>query len=355
MKKITDEQLLLDIIKIYTNSESKKDFNAELKQYIKDNKINKTTQYLKLLLDEYKSNLNSETLEYEIIERTKEIHREMSSYKTVIEELAKMTDEQLIEYIHNNDLAALKLKFEKYLQKTTDTKLLKTAKETLERILKLKSQTKQQKIDNLTKEKYELAIKVYETMASRGYFNYKQFAREQHDFFNCGVLKMEQLITYSRMFLYSNYPEKLKEYRKKIQNNKIKYYIYNTKKFKHMITNIPENYDIINYYIDFKTPLIEFIDYYKDLGQLKVLKSEQIVKLNKFFSQYIDKMSNTINEKSVDINDHIQYGEKIISQEEKEKVLEFMEKYKIPSNFFLRCYVKYTKGELDKYIKQKQK
>ena len=355
MKKITDEQLLKDIIKIYTNSESKKNFNAELKQYINENKLNKTIQYLKLLLDEYKSHLNSETLEYEIIERTKEIHREMSHYKTVIEELAKMKDEELIEYINKNDLAALKLKYENYLQNTKDEKLLKTAKETFERIIKLKSQTKQQKIEKYIKDKYELTTKVYETMISRGYFSYKQFAREQHHLFKCTLPQMERLVTYSRMFLYSNFPEKLKEYRKIIDNNKIKYYIYNTKKIKHMITNIPENYDIIDYYIDFKMPLIEFIDYYQDLAGKKVLKPEQIIKLNKFFNQYIDKMSNTIKEKSVDLNNHIQYGEKIVTQEEKEKVLNFMEQYQIPANFFLRCYAKYIKGELDKYIKQKQK
>lgn len=344
MGKKSDKELLQDILKIYFEATSSSEFTKELKKYIKNNKITKTESYLKDLITQAKKKNTKGTILYEMICNTQEIYRNESNYKTIVTKLLQMTDEELEEYIKNNDIKRIKIKFEKYIKKINEKEKIETAKKTLERIKKIHQAIKDSAILKNEKQKYDKAIMIFDTMINKGFFDYIDFITRMNKYFDYDLIEMERVVSNSIVLLKTKYPEKMQEYENKIEKNKIRFYILHQQQIKNMIIGIKHgNYDIIDFYTDFKLSCKVFQKLYYELTKKKIIKIEDKIMLNKFFQKYNERI-------------HIEHPKNsfgrliecngIITQEEENIIKSFMEQYGIPSKHFKLCYKKYKKGEL---------
>lgn len=348
MEKKTDKELLQDIVAIYFKSSSTIELDKTLKEYIKNNKLTKTKTYLRKLLDEYKKKSLKGTLEYEMIRNTQEIHKIESSYKTMVEKLIPMSDEELLKYINENGINRIRVKLENYIKNVKEENKAELARQTLERINSLYESKKVSSQSKYEEQKYNDAISVFETMVKRGFFNYTDFKTKMNKYFGCDSVEMDKLLTNSRTLLRTKYPEKFQEYKNKMEKNKIRFYIMHEQQFKNMIIGIRhEQYDIVDFYINFNLSSKAFENLYYDLTEKNIIAPDDKITLNKFFEKYNERMREAYytdnHGKPIECNGQI-------SQEDEEKIKEFMEQYGIPEKYFKLCYSKYKKGELKNYF-----
>lgn len=348
MEKKNDKELLEDVLNVYFGSKSKKDFNEKLKNYISDNKIKKSPEYLKSLLEEYKERVLKGTPEYEMICKTKEIHKVNGNPKTIVNQLMRMTEEELKKYLEGKRLSEIKLKIGKYSESITDKSDLELVDKLLTRIIEIKETTMTTKKNQENQQRYERAIEIFDTMTKRGFFSFCEFNRKMHDHFNCNLDEMERQTSKSRVLLNEKYPEKYEEYKNKIKKNKIRFYILHQRQIRDMLIAIKhEKYDIVDYYINFRIPSKVFINLYKDFHEMKIIKTESRTLLNKFFEKYLaHPYSDTLNWNCTNLSEC--NGE--ITQSEHDKLVEFMSYYGIPKCYFKLCFKKYKKGELNYFF-----
>ena len=351
MERKNDELLLKDLWRLYTESTSKKDLNRRLNAYISENKIKKSLDYLKHLLDERKEQIiltGKGTLDYEMMRNTQDIHKNSTSTQTIVNKLNAMSEEEIFEFLKENKINIIQSKIEKYIQRVLDEQQKTELEELLHKIQSIYANTKESKKKTETQKRYEQAIQLFDTMVNRGYFSYTDFKNHMNGFYGCDSIEMEKLVTNCKVLLRDNYPEKMEEYNNKIQRNRIRFYILHQKQFDDMLIRIKhKQYDIIDFYIDFKLSPTIFIRLYTKLYESKIITLEQKTLLNIFFEKYF--------ERKHDGQYSGEHGKLIecngtISEEDKEKVEWFMECYLIPKQYFKLCYKKYKKGELDYFL-----
>lgn len=351
MERKNDELLLKDLWKIYTESTSKKDLNERLNKYIRENKLKKTLEYLKHLLDERKEQIlltEKGTLNYEIMRNTQDIHKNSTSTQTIIKKLNGMSEEEIFEFLKQNKINVIQSKIEKHIQKVSDEQQKIELEELLHKIQSIYANTKDEKRKIEAQKRYEQAVQLFDTMVNRGYFSYTDFKNHMNRFYGCDSVEMERLVTNCRVLLRDKYPEKMEEYNNKIQKNRIRFYILHQKQFDDMLNGIKHGqYDIVDFYINFKLSPDVFIRLYTKLHESRIITTEQKTLLNKFFEKYF--------ERKYDGQYSIEHGKLIecngtISKEDKEKVEWFMECYLIPQQYFKLCYKKYKCGFLNYYF-----
>ena len=107
-----------------------------------------------------------------MIRNTQEIHKIESSYKTMVEKLIPMSDEELLKYINENGINRIRVKLENYIKNVKEENKAELARQTLERINSLYESKKVSSQSKYEEQKYNDAINVFETMVKRGFFNY---------------------------------------------------------------------------------------------------------------------------------------------------------------------------------------
>lgn len=358
MKKLTDEQLTKDVFTIYVNSQTSTEFKEKLKKYIKDNKITKTPKYLKALLAAYKEKLKSEktTPEYKMLERTREAHKNASNYKTIVEQIIQMSDEELKEYIQKNEISKIKTRFETYIKNETDSNLVNIAKLTLQKIKNIKEKLNNEQKQYQSNKRYEYAINLFDTIINNGFFDYLEFSRRMSEQYNVTQYEMNEIINRQRAYIRVKHPEIYEQYNIKLTHNAIKYCLQYSGELLRLLESciFMDNYDIVDYYINIGLPIDTFKRLYNKLFQLQIIGQQEKLELNKFLCKYFDQCMRAIyHENPIIIDYELGYDSQEIP--EKEQIIEFMKKYNIPDEFFQNCYKKYKKGELDDYITQTSK
>lgn len=358
MTKLTDEQLTKNVFTIYVNSETAKEFNENLKKYIEDNKITKTTKYLRMLLEFYKKELKSKktTPEYKMLERARQAHKNASNYKIIVERLMNLSDENLKEYIQTNEISKIKIKFETYIENETNPELVSMAKQTLEKIKLMKEELNNEQRQNQRDKKYEYAINLFDTIINNGFFDYVEFSRKMNNQYNVTQYEMYEIINRERAYIRMKYPEIYEQYKVKLTHNAIKYCLEHYDALVRILESclFMDNYDIVDYYINIGLPIDTFQRLYYKLFEMKIIGQQEKQELNKFIGKYFDQFMRAIyHENPIIINYELGHDSQEIP--EKQQIIEFMKKYNIPDEFFQNCYKKYKKGELDEYIIKKTK
>lgn len=348
MERKNDELLLDDLWRIYTESISRKDLNERLNSYIKENKIKKSLEYLKRLLDERKEQIlliEKGTLNYEIMRNTQDIHKNSTSTQTIVGKLMAMPEDQIFDFLKQNKINVIQSKIEKRIKEVSDEQQKIVLEELLHKIQSIYDSTMSEKRQSEAQKRYKQSIQLFDTMVNKGYFSYTDFKKNMNEYFCCDASEIERLVTNCRVLLRDKYPEKMKEYNNKIQKNRIRFYILHQKQFDDMLSGIKYGqYDIVDFYINFKLSPDVFIRLYTKLHESRIITTEQKTLLNKFFEKYF--------ERKYDGQYSREHGKLIecngtISKEDKEKVEWFMECYLIPQQYFKLCYKKYMSGELD--------
>lgn len=268
-------------------------------------------------------------------------------YEIIVNELLAMSPKEIEKYIQQKkpsyyvEKIKIFIKNEKDIEKREEVeKLLKTVEQTAEEIKKRKIQ-----------EKHERAIFLYDTMIQRGFFNTNEFIRIMHNDFELSVTEMKNILSNGRTILRTKYGQQWEEYLKKLQRNKIRYYILHQRQIRDMLIRIKnQEYDIVDYYINFSMPSRVFIQLYRDLTETNIIQLGETATLNKFFNQYNALESNDSHNWS-SANIDMLNGE-LISQSDRDIVDSIMQRYDIPKCYFKLCLKKYKNGEFDFILKK---
>lgn len=349
MKKMTDYQLALQVYEMFTSSKTIQEYRDKTKEL--SEQTNKTQKYLNSILEEYRNKFSKD--QQQKIEQSKIIHKEnQDTYIKVVEKLLQMDSEELKKYIKDKNIRNIKVFIARYIDKAKDIILIEQAKILLKKIEKIHTQKEELKKVKKTEEIYQETIKLHEIMIKEGFFDYVDFVRYYHKNMNMNEEDFYVFMAkHRKSFLRQEYPKQYEYYQNKLKENKIRTFIAYHREIQTMLNFIPDNYDIIDYYINIGMS----IDVFRRLCN-GILDEKQIVSLNVFFDKYLDRMTNKIKypvwEKMT--NETIIKG-KLVTEETETNLLEFMNKHNIPTNYFVICFEKYKKGELDEYLDKKIK
>lgn len=268
-------------------------------------------------------------------------------YKIIVNELLAMSPKEIEKYIQQKKPSYYVEKIKIFIKNEKDIKKREEVEELLKTVEQIAEEIKKRKIQ----ETHERAIFLYDTMIQRGFFNTNEFIRIMHNDFELSVTEMKNILQNGRTILKNQYQQRWDEYLKKIQRNKIRYYILHQRQINDMLIRIKnQEYDIVDYYINFSMPSRVFIQLYRDLTETNIIQLGETATLNKFFNQYNALESNDSHNWS-SANIDMLNGE-LISQSDRDIVDNIMQRYYIPKCYFKLCLKKYKNGEFDFILKK---
>ena len=102
-------------------------------------------------------------------------------------------------------------------------------------------------------------------------------------------------------------------------------------------------YDVIDYYMNIKLPIKIFLKLCQDM-----LTDQENLKIKLFIEKYFEQPGYNPKFKTwIKITTNQIIKGEILTPETQDIILDFMEKNKIPSNFFIICLMKYRNNELN--------
>lgn len=336
-------EILTSILTSPENEEYQKreEYQKQLEIISQEYKL--TVKYLNELLDDfYKLKATSEE-KMKIREAKK---RNTITYKQIVEKLISLNEEEIKKYIAEQKLTITKIKisFKKYIEQSTG-KNINQIVATYEYIIRVYEQNKNGQKIKQDEEDYQNAINLFEQITKEGFFLISDFYNQRFRDNNMSEEECKSFVYKHLRILKYKYPEKYNYYLKKMNENRLRAYLKLKDKIEEMLAKLPDNYDIVDYYVNINMRIYPF----KNLCE-KFLKQEDKTKISKFISKYSEEkypylpitQYQTITLKKGTIEE--------LSEEIINLILEFMQQYNIPNNYFYICYKKYTKGELDKYM-----
>ncbi len=268
-------------------------------------------------------------------------------YEIIVNELLAMSPKEIEKYIQQKKPSYYVEKIKIFIKNEKDNEKRKEVEKLLKTVEQIAEEIKKRKIQ----EKHERAIFLYDTMIQRGFFNTNEFIRIMHNDFELSVTEMKNILSNGRTILRTKYGQQWEEYLKKLQRNKIRYYILHQRQIRDMLIRIKnQEYDIVDYYINFSMPSRVFIQLYRDLTETNIIQLGETATLNKFFNQYNALESNDSHNWS-SANIDMLNGE-LISQSDRDIVDSIMQRYDIPKCYFKLCLKKYKNGEFDFILKK---
>lgn len=347
MKRLSDEELMPIIYQLFIESETKKEFFDELSK-----KTTKDHNHIKYLLEEYTKTATPE--EKQKIEAAKKRHKEnQQAASKSVEEICSMSEIELKEYIlecnKSKKTSGIKTKFKEYIKK--NGMLKEQAIKTLEKIEQICKEDYEKKKKEKAESNQQEKIEMLFTIPALGFFREYDFCREYHNQYGMDHTSLKDLIEQIKNSLKKSKPDILEKYKRLLLFNKEKAYEARKEKIKKMLLLIPNEYDIIDFYLDMDMDINTFETMIKEK-----LSSEDYVKFRQFKERYVDSFSRSIRQKeytnaviSTSING------KEITPEIEELLLKFLEEHKIPNNYFIYCYYDYIEGKLDEYLNTKKR
>lgn len=340
MKKFTEEELLELVYECCVESETLKEYNKKLEEL--SEQTNKKPKYLDELLIIYFEELPIE--KQTKIKQARKRHKESKmTYIKFVERIISMTEEELLSFLKTaktNEIASF---FERYLKKTTDIDLANKAKEKYEEIKIILEEQRTKRKNTIKQDLYEKATSLFEIMIKRGFFCFLQFKRECYKEFGISEDELEKIIVNAKNLLKNKYPDEYKELEKQMEKNRILTFENKKDEITRMLSLIPDNYDIVDYYINIQMDIDIFSRLCKGL-----ITEEARIKARKFFSKYIDMINYSIKYPLwARITSESIINNEILTLEEQEIILQFMKEYRIPNNYFTMVLEKYRKGTLE--------
>ena len=337
-----DKELSRRVYEIYISTNNKSEYMQGIKELSKETNV--MERYLLSLLEEFYE-MYATKQEKEKIRQIRKRNNN-NNYKKYVEDIMKISEEELKEKIKQLNISDIKEFFGKYIKNEKNEEVIEKAKKLLEKLISLYEELKNKKIQDRRGETYTEAITMLDKIVNEGYFSIVQYKQEKFREYH---ISEEQLYLKAKRyldFLKSKYPEKYEYYKEKMEKNRL--YTFNNLKPKidEMINSLPNNYDIIDYYLNIGISTTLFKRLSKGL-----ITQEEVIKINIFFSKYSE-----TNYPMAQIYSGIPTcSETRVTDEIETRVLDFMKEHRIPINYFFVCYRKYKSGKLDEYFHQKKK
>ena len=336
-----DKELSRRVYELYISTNSKIEYMQGIKEL--SNETNVAEKYLLSLLEEFYE-MYATKKEKETIRQIRK-RNSGNRYKKYVEEIIKMSEEELKEQIKRLKIGDIKEFFGKYIKNETDKEIIEKVKRTFEKLINLYEEEKNNKIQEQRNKTYTAAIAMLDKLVDEGYFSIVQFKQEKFREYHISEEQLYLLVKRYLDLLKNKFPEKYEYYIDKMEKNRL-YTFNNLKpKIEEMISSLPNNYDIIDYYLNIGIAMTLFKRLYNGL-----IAQEDEIKIKIFFSKYSEN-----NYPMAQIYSGIPSTDKKVTDETETRVLNFMKEHKIPINYFFVCYKKYKSGKLDEYFHQKKK
>lgn len=325
------------IFDTYIQTDTKEDFKKKIEEISK--KYNKTVGYLKYLRDEYYNNYadEHEKEQYRLSKKKKgSFHR----YIDIVEELLLLPIEKREEYLISKKWSKIQNFFTIYINNCTDKKKRDEVMDLYIWTKKYFSEMIKRQYDEKQKLFFQKACYYFDDLVKNGFYSFEQYINykssekdSEKEQFKKDFKHIKDWLKKNAREVYENYIEQMENNRRKIFN----LYKNNVHNFISMIDTV----DIIDYYMIFKMPILEFRKLCKGL-----IDRENETKFNIFFSKYMEIDELQYTDEKV-LNNEYYFNEKQVSIEEKQLVLRFMKDHSIPNVYCFNVLKKFKQGNIE--------
>lgn len=359
-KNNNEEKVLSKIVfDLYMSSNDINMYNEKIRALIIDltenkNKMHKTFNYLKQLLEEYVRKYATDNEKTNYCLKRKTMKTLIPSYVKFCDDLFNVSAHKRCEYLVSKNISVNNVKnnFEKYKKRggihynLLDDFYKEYSLYMTKYNYKLKS--RKSRVD------YRTACEFFDKIVELGFYNISDYI----DYLDPSKREIcYNKAIYTKKIIINHNPEKWESYKCKMERNKVNTYIMMKDKIDEFMEQMINGYynntplDVIDYYMIVGIPFKKFKEICFDH-----FTNSQMALFNIFSSSYAN-----IDEKNYDYNNltKINYKnnktEKYITEEEKIYIINFLREYNIPPVYFPLALNKYLKGNLDIKFKSLKK
>ncbi len=333
------------VFKSYIDSDDMSEYHAKLRIKIKETGL--SINFLKRLRDVYVENYASasELLEYEQKKRYYNI--KCTEYIAFVESVFEKPVDERFNYLWSKNLIISKVNYYFKLYEKKGRKYSSQVDSFLKQYTKYMEEVNEKEKNKKKLQTFNSACALFDEIISLGFYNISdyisQFPNEKQKRLQAKIGACRKLIMCEKPELWETYSNKLEDNRRRtfcsIQEN---IGIFNRRL--HLSSSNQDNVDIIDYYLLIGIP----IGKYKDL--CKGYIDQYYLTLFNVFSYGFVKLENKIVEEKNILNSNYMFGDKVLSDDEKLFILNFLKEHNVPLGFYASAVKKYAEGGLDDYI-----